>query len=74
MSPPGVIELFSSTVFATETLPTSQPARVYETQGAGVVFAVPESPFTMFGRGSVAETGDVQYLNAEVKVGVPSGR
>src|SRR5262249_45937767 len=34
---------FSSTVFATATLPTSQPALVYETHGAGVVLGVPES-------------------------------
>ncbi len=67
--------LFSSTVFATETLPTSQPARVYETHGAGVVFGVPESPFTMFGRLSTPPaTGAVQYLNANVNVGVTSGR
>jgi len=26
----------------------------------------------MFGRESVADTGDVQYLNADVKVGIPA--
>jgi hypothetical protein len=67
--------LFSRTVFATETLPTSQPARVYVTHGAGVFFGAPLSPLTMFGVVSAgADTGAVQYLNADVKVGVPSAR
>src|SRR5262249_28753689 len=64
--------LFSSTVFATETLPTSQPARVYETHGAGVVFGVPESPLTMLGRSSIPPvTGAVQYLKSDVNDALP---
>jgi hypothetical protein len=76
MSPfAGLVPVFSSTVFATETFPTSQPARVYETHGAGAVFGVPESPFTMFGRLSAGEdTGAVQYLKDDENVGVPSAR
>jgi hypothetical protein len=69
------VPVFSSTVFATETLPTSQPARVYETHGAGVVFGAPESAFTMFGElSSGAETGEFQYLNADENVGTPVDR
>ena len=64
MSPFGAVEVFSSTVFAMLTSPTSQPARVNGTHGAGVVLAVPESPFTMFGSGSVlglaGSTGSVR--------------
>src|SRR5215469_15666456 len=64
--------LFSSTALAAGTYPTSQPARVYETHGAGAFFGVPESPFTMFGSVSTgAETGAVQYLKADVNVGMP---
>src|SRR5437016_3504596 len=72
MSPPvALVLVFSSTVFATEMLPTSQPARVYDTHGAGVVFGVPLSPFTMFGVVSAgAATGSVQYLNDDENVGV----
>jgi hypothetical protein len=73
---PGVITalLFSSTVFATDTLPTSQPARVYETHGAGAFFGCPESAFTMFGLLSTPPaTGAVQYLNADVNVAIPFG-
>jgi len=45
---------------------------VYATHGAGVVFAPPESAFTMFGNVSAgADTGAVQYLNADVNVGTP---
>src|SRR3954454_16381596 len=39
--------LFSRTAFAVETFPTSQPARVHGTHGAGVFFGWPESPLTM---------------------------
>src|SRR5690242_9481474 len=39
--------LFSSTAFAVEMLPTSQPARAHGTHGAGVFFGVPLSPVTM---------------------------
>jgi hypothetical protein len=76
MSPPAeLVELFSSTTLADATAPKSQPARVYGTHGAGVVFTAPLSPLTMFGSGSLtASTGSFQYLNAEVKVGVPFGR
>src|ERR1700752_4446753 len=76
MSPPAeLVELFSSTIFADATAPKSQPARVYGTHGAGVVFGAPLSPLTMFGSGSLtASTGSFQYLKAEVKVGVPFGR
>jgi len=38
--------LFSSTVLATDTLPTSQPARVNGTQGAGAILP---SSFTISG-------------------------
>src|SRR4051794_13826839 len=36
--------LFSSTVFATPTLPTSQPAFAYGTQGAGALRTAPVPP------------------------------
>ena len=36
--------LFSSTVFATLTSPTSHPARVYGTHGAGALRALPVPP------------------------------
>ena len=36
--------LFSRTVFATPTLPTSQPARVYGTHGAGALRVAPVPP------------------------------
>ena len=47
--PGGVVRkmtelLFSRTVFATPTLPTSQPARVYGTQGAGALRTAPVPP------------------------------
>src|SRR5689334_21721843 len=76
MSPFGAVEVFSRTTLAVETAPKSQPARVYGTHGAGVVFGAPLSPFTMFGSGSslFGATASFQYLNDEVKVGVPSGR
>src|SRR6478735_782504 len=67
MSPVGAVELFSSSMFAVPTPPTSQPARVNGTHGAGVVFW---PSVIMFGRGSpVGSTGFVQYLNELVKVG-----
>ena len=69
MSPPGAVELFSSSMFAVPTPPKSQPARVKGTQGAGVVFPV---SVIMFGAESSApSTGLVQYLNDDVKVGTP---
>ncbi len=59
----------SCTMFAAPTAPTSQPARVNGTQGAGVVFC----PGVMrFGSGFAAgSTGSVQYLNALVNAGAP---
>ena len=47
--PGGVVRkmielLFSSTVFATPTLPTSQPARVNGTHGAGALRTAPVPP------------------------------
>src|SRR6188508_2471574 len=68
--------LFSSTAFAVETFPTSQPARVHGTHGAGVFFGCPESPLTMLKfvspggvGGSVAglppSVMSVQYLNED---------
>src|SRR4029077_15571353 len=55
--------MFSNSMFAMETAPKLQPARVYATQGAGAFFASGES---MIGRGSaegVAEfVGSVQYV------------
>jgi hypothetical protein len=47
---------------------------VYLTHGAGAIFGVPESAFTMFGSVSVVDTGTFQYLKPDVNVGVPSGR
>ena len=47
MSPVASVLVFSSTVFATPTLPTSQPARVNGTHGAGALRGVPVSPLTM---------------------------
>lgn len=67
MSPVGAVELFSSSMFAVPTPPTSQPARVNGTHGAGVVLPV---SVIMFGSGSlVGSTGLVQYLNELVKNG-----
>jgi len=83
---PKTIELlFSSTAFAVETFPTSQPARVYGTHGAGVVFGVPESPMTMLGFVSAGGVGgfvagfppsvmSVQYLNDDEKPTLPLAR
>ena len=76
--------LFSSTAFAVETLPTSQPARAHGTHGAGVFFAEPESPLTMLKfvsadgvGGTVAgfppSTESVQYLNEDEKPTDPFG-
>src|SRR5689334_10336183 len=63
MSPVAFVEVFSSSMLAVPTPPTSQPARVNGTHGAGVFF--PPS-VTMFGFGSsVASTWSVQYLNDE---------
>ena len=38
MSPVAAVDVFSSSMFAVPTPPTSQPARVNGTHGAGVVF------------------------------------
>ena len=54
MSPVALVAVFSSSMFAVPTPPTSQPARVNGTQGAGVVFC---PSVIMFGSGSnVAST------------------
>ena len=83
---PKTIELlFSSTAFAVETFPTSHPARVYGTHGAGVFFGVPESPLTMLKfvspggvGGLVAEfppsVMSVQYLKDDEKPTLPFER
>ena len=69
MSPVGLVPLFSSSMFAVPTPPTSQPARVYGTHGAGVVLP---PVVIMFGFGSsVASTWSVQYLNDDEKLVVP---
>ena len=74
MSPNGPVPVFSSSMFASETAPTSQPARVYGTHGAGVVFC---PSVTMFGSGSLvpvkSSTRSVQYLNAELNAGILVG-
>ncbi len=68
MSPVELVELFSSSMFAVPTPPTSQPARVNGTHGAGVVWPV---SVIMFGFVSlVGSTGFVQYLNELVKFGL----
>ena len=60
--------VFSSSMLAVPTPPTSQPARVNGTHGAGV-FRAPS--VIMFGFGSfVASTGSVQYLKAVTFCGV----
>ena len=70
MSPLAVVAVFSSSMLAVPTPPTSQPARVNGAHGAGV-FLPPV--VTMFGFGSnVASTGSVQYLNDDEKRVVPS--
>ena len=59
MSPVGPVPVFSSTMLAVATAPTSQPARVYGTHGAGAFAPV---GVIMFGTVGVfgAETGSVQ--------------
>ena len=67
MSPVAAVEAFSSSMFAVPTPPTSQPARVNGTHGAGVFFC---PSVIMFG--SVlftGSTGFVQYLNELVNAG-----
>ncbi len=67
MSPVAFVSVFSSSMFAVPTPPTSQPARVNGTHGAGVVFC---PSVIMFGSGSFAgSTGSVQYLNELVNAG-----
>src|SRR2546421_11164917 len=76
--------LFSSTAFAVETLPTSQPARAHGTHGAGVFFGEPESPVTMLKFVSAEGVGgdvaglppsvvSVQYLKDDEKPTEPLG-
>src|SRR5262249_5621037 len=53
ISPFGPVPVFSRTMLAgPPALPKSHPARVYGTQGAGIVLGDPLSPLTMFGSGS----------------------
>src|SRR5262245_9078027 len=71
MSPVAAVFVFSSSILAVPTPPTSQPASVNGTQGAGVVFPV---SVIMLGSGSfVASTGFVQYLNELVNFGTFEG-
>src|SRR5205085_2725094 len=76
--------LFSSTAFAVETLPTSQPARAQGTHGAGVFFCSAGMPVTMLKLGSADGVGgllaglppsvvSVQYLKEDEKPTDPSG-
>src|SRR5882757_8140997 len=63
---------FSTSMFAVEIPPTSHPARVNGTQGAG---ATPPVGVTMVGAVSVvlvAVTGSVQYANELAELLVPS--
>ncbi len=67
MSPVAEVDAFSNSMFAVPTPPTSQPARVNGTHGAGV-FLPPV--VTMFGSGSpTGSTALVQYLNELENVG-----
>src|SRR6184192_3250256 len=63
MSPNGPVPVFSSSMFASEIAPKSQPARVKGTHGAGVFWP----SVTMFGNAScvpvASSTRSVQYLN-----------
>src|SRR3954453_23067782 len=76
MSPFGPVPVFSSTTFASAVAPQSQPARVYGTHGAGVIFGEPLSPFTITGAGSVggmltSSVRSVQYLKDDDDAVVP---
>src|SRR3954451_13890400 len=76
MSPFGPVPVFSRTTFASAVAPQSQPARVYGTHGAGVIFGEPLSPFTITGAGSVggmltSSVRSVQYLNDDDDAVVP---
>ena len=68
--------MFSRIVLAAATAPTSQPARVYATHGAGAIF--PSGP-TIVGAGSVgvavvgSNTPSVQYANVTAGLEVPAG-
>jgi hypothetical protein len=53
----GVVFVFSSSMFAIENAPTSQPARVYGTHGAGVFFC---PSVIRLGSVSFTVTGSVQ--------------
>src|SRR5207253_11439664 len=74
MSPKGPVPVFSSSMFASEIAPKSQPARVNGTHGAGVVFC---PSVTMFANGSrtpvESSTRSVQYLNAVLNAGILLG-
>ncbi len=73
MSPNGPVPMFSSSMFASETAPKSQPARVNGTHGAGVTCPA----VTMFGSESFVPSESsprsVQYLNDVLKSGVFAG-
>src|SRR6059058_1391405 len=72
--------LFSSTAFAVETLPTSQPARAQGTHGAGV-FLTPLTMLKLLSADGVAglfaglppSVRSVQYLKDDEKPTEPSG-
>ena len=74
MSPKGPVPVFSSSMFASEMAPKSQPARVNGTHGAGVVFC---PSVIMFGSASLSpvasSTRSVQYLKAVLKAGTLLG-
>src|SRR3954453_21164806 len=63
MSPLAFVFVFSSSMFAIENAPTSQPARVNGTHGAGVFFC---PSVIRLGSVSLSVTGSVQYVNADV--------
>src|SRR5215831_10197402 len=62
MSPVGPVPVFSSTMLAPATAPTSQPARVYGTQGAGAFIPLGVIILGTVGV-PVAATVSVQYPN-----------
>src|SRR6266852_5579256 len=69
-SPLGPVPVFSRTTLASAVAPKSQPARVYGTHGAVVLFGEPLSPLTMTGVGFVggmlaSSVRSVQYLNED---------
>ena len=59
MSPLALVDVFSSSMFAVPTPPTSQPLRVNGTHGAGVVFWPSEIMFGQRVEGGVDLVGPV---------------